>query len=182
MLDTNTIKNYAFTPSPTVTLGTSTTYWVVAEGDAFWVSTTSTSEDGTPAMGWEIGDAYESRVASSTGNFTTSAGPAFMIRVNGTTRSGGGGGNGGGGNGGGGNGGGGRRPRRWPVTAVAVVAVVGQWWQSWWWRWWRHHGQRPRRTRQHASPGDPDVTLDPTRSSNTVGHRQHRRRCGLLQR
>ena len=127
MLDTNTIKNYAFTPSPTVTLGTSTTYWVVAEGDAFWVSTTSTSEDGTPAMGWEIGDAYESRVASSTGNFTTSAGPAFMIRVNGTTRSGGGGGNGGGGNGGGGNGGnGGGGGGGGTVTAVgtAVVAVV----------------------------------------------------------
>ena len=55
------IKNYAFTRSPTVTLLTSTTYWVVAVGDAYWVSIRSTSEDETPAMGWEIGDAYESR-------------------------------------------------------------------------------------------------------------------------
>ena len=113
MLDTNTIKNYAFTPSPTVPLGTSTTYWVVAKSDAdtYWVSTTSYNEDETPAMGWEIGDAYESRVAGSTDSFTTSAGSVFQLRVNGTTRSGdGGGGNGGdggGGNGGGGGGGGG---------------------------------------------------------------------------
>ena len=85
MLDAGTIKNYAFRPSSTVTLLTSTTYWVVAEGDAYWVSTTSTSEDETPAMGWEIANNYESRTAGSTGSFTTTTGFAFKIRVNGTT-------------------------------------------------------------------------------------------------
>ena len=85
MLDAASTKNYTFRPSSTVTLLTSTTYWVVAEGEAYWVSTTSTSEDETPAMGWEIANNYESRTAGSTGSFTTSAGPAFMIRVNGTT-------------------------------------------------------------------------------------------------
>ena len=78
MLDAGTIKNYTFTPSSTSTaLLASTPYWVVAEGDAYWVSTTSTSEDATPATGWSIANNYESRHASSTGSFTTFTGFAF---------------------------------------------------------------------------------------------------------
>ncbi len=78
--------NYTFTPSSTVTLGMSTTYWVVAEGDTSWVWTTSTSEDGTSATGWGIGDNQESRSASSTSSFTVNtAGFPLQIRVNGTT-------------------------------------------------------------------------------------------------
>ena len=86
MLDAASTKNYAFTPSSTtVTLGMSTTYWVVAEGVGSWVLTNSTSEDANPATGWGIGDGKESRVATSTGSFTTATGSVFMIRVNGTT-------------------------------------------------------------------------------------------------
>ena len=87
MLDASTTKNYTFRPSPTVTLLTSTTYWVVAEGTmgVSWLNTASTSEDGTSAMGWLIGDSYESRPASSTGSFTTQSGVVLQIRVNGTT-------------------------------------------------------------------------------------------------
>ena len=87
MLDTNTTKNYTFTPSSTVTLLGSTTYWVVAEGTSDaggWPFTLSTSEDATSATGWEIGDARETRPASSTGGFTESTGTAFLLRVNGT--------------------------------------------------------------------------------------------------
>ena len=54
MLDTNTTKNYTFTPSSTVTVRRSTTYWVVAEGNTgsvFWIGTV-TGEDATPATGW----------------------------------------------------------------------------------------------------------------------------------
>ena len=66
MLDTNTTKNYTFTPSSTVTLrpdylSMSTTYWVVAEGDTRWSYTGSASEDGTSAAGWGIGDDLEHR-------------------------------------------------------------------------------------------------------------------------
>ena len=77
--------NYPFTPSSTVTLLMSTTYWVVAEGDVYWTYTNSTSEDATPAPGWGIGDHRESRAASSTGSFTASSGFPLEIRVNGTT-------------------------------------------------------------------------------------------------
>ena len=78
--------NYTFTPSSTtVTLGMSTQYWVVAEGDVSWAITRSTSEDGTPATGWGIADDNESRAASSTGSFTTSSAAVLQIRVNGTT-------------------------------------------------------------------------------------------------
>ena len=38
MLDTNTTKTYTFTPSSTVTVLRSTTYWVVAEGVVRWVT------------------------------------------------------------------------------------------------------------------------------------------------
>ena len=85
MLDASV--NYTFTPSLTVTLGMSTTYWVVAEantGNARWVYTASTSEDATPAAGWEIGDVAEVRTASSTGSFSTDFGAIYKIRVNGT--------------------------------------------------------------------------------------------------
>ena len=92
MLDTNTTKNYTFTPSSTVTLrpdylSMSTTYWVVAEGDTRWSYTSSDSEDGTSAMGWGIADDYEFRTANSTGNFrinSGSTGVSLQIRVNGT--------------------------------------------------------------------------------------------------
>ena len=88
MLDADTTKNYAFTPASTVTLLMSTTYWVVAEantGNAKWSVAGSTSEDGTPAAGWGIGDGNAYRTASSTGSFTTSPGSPPKIRVNGTT-------------------------------------------------------------------------------------------------
>ena len=85
MLDADTTKIYTFTPSSTVTLLASTTYWVVAEGDTFWSATTSTSEDATSATGWSIADGYESRPASATGGFTATSGTIFQIRVNGTT-------------------------------------------------------------------------------------------------
>ena len=84
MLDAASRKNYAFTPSSPVTLGMSTTYWVVAEGDTDWTWTDSASEDATPATGWGIGDASGSRAASSTGSFTPVVGYPLMIRVNGT--------------------------------------------------------------------------------------------------
>ena len=85
MLDADTTKNYAFTPSSTVTLGRSTTYWVVAEGDTGWTYTATSNEDANPAMGWSIADNYEFRTASLTGSFTaTNTGDVFQIRVNGT--------------------------------------------------------------------------------------------------
>ena len=78
--------NYTFTPSSTVNLGMSTTYWVVAEGTSgvSWLNTAVTSEDVTPAAGWGIGDLYESRPASSTGGFTPTNATNLQIRVNGT--------------------------------------------------------------------------------------------------
>ena len=87
MLDASGTNNYTFTPFSTVTLRMSTTYWVVAEANtdnARWVSTGFTSEDATPAAGWEIGDAAAIRTASSTGSFSRETGSVFMIRVNGT--------------------------------------------------------------------------------------------------
>ena len=87
MLDASGTNNYTFTPSSTVTLRMSTTYWVVAEantGNARWFSTASTSEDATPAAGWGIGDVAETRLASSTGSFSTDFGAVLQIRVNGT--------------------------------------------------------------------------------------------------
>ena len=88
MLDADTTKNYAFTSSSTVTLGMSTTYWVVAEantGSVRWIDTHSPSEDATPAAHWTIADGREDRSASSTGSFMTTAGNPLLIRVNGTT-------------------------------------------------------------------------------------------------
>ena len=87
MLGADTIENHTFTPSSPVALLGSTTYWVVAEGAAgvSWSSTPSTIEDGTPTMGWSIGDSKETRPASSTGSFTAETGNApLLIRVNGT--------------------------------------------------------------------------------------------------
>ena len=84
MLDASSVKNYAFTPSSTVTLRRSTTYWVVAEGDTGW-ETTISSEDETPAIGWGIGDRADFRAASATGPFgPTLAQSPLKIRVNGT--------------------------------------------------------------------------------------------------
>ena len=78
--------NNTFTPSSTVNLGMSTTYWVVAEGTSgvSWINTSSTSEDATPAAGWLIGDRFETRPASSTGSFTEQSATSLQIRVNGT--------------------------------------------------------------------------------------------------
>ena len=83
MLDASTTENYTFTPSTTVNLLASTTYWVVGEGGSAGWAVTLTSEDATSAAGWEIGD-REIRSPSSTGGFTASTGTAFMLRVNGT--------------------------------------------------------------------------------------------------
>ena len=86
MFDTNGTKNYAFTPTSTVTLLTSTTYWVVAEGgNGDWAYTASDSEDATPATGWSIADGSAFRAAGTTGSFTPNPGSTYMIRVNGTT-------------------------------------------------------------------------------------------------
>ena len=63
----------------------STPYWVVAEGDTNWTSTTSASEDATSAAGWSIADVVESRDASSTGGFRAATTAILHIRVNGTT-------------------------------------------------------------------------------------------------
>ena len=85
MLDASATKNYAFTPSTTVNLLTSTTYWVFGEGGgAGWTVTNDISEDATSATDWEIGDVSESRVASFTGAFDKTTGTALQIRVNGT--------------------------------------------------------------------------------------------------
>ena len=67
MLDASTVKNYAFTPSSTVILLGSTTYWVVAEGAVKWVLG-GTGEDATPAMGWSIANNYEYRAAALSTN------------------------------------------------------------------------------------------------------------------
>ena len=82
----NITKDYAFTPSTTVNLLASTTYWVVAEGvlGVSWLNTAATSEDATPATGWLIGDRFEARAASSTGGFTLEPVTSLQIRVNGT--------------------------------------------------------------------------------------------------
>ena len=88
MLDATTTANVTFTPSSTVTLGMSTTYWVVAEantGSVRWIDTHSLSEDATPAAHWTIADARESRIAGTTGGFTVqTGGKPLKIRVNGT--------------------------------------------------------------------------------------------------
>ena len=86
MLDATGTNNYTFTPSSTVTLLMSTTYWVVAEantGNARWLST-GTGEDATPATDWGIGDRRELRAASFTDGFSPEFGFVFQIRVNGT--------------------------------------------------------------------------------------------------
>ena len=86
MLDATGTNNYTFTPSSTVTLLMSTTYWVVAEantGNARWLST-GTGEDATPATDWGIGDRRELRAASFTDSFDAELGFVFQIRVNGT--------------------------------------------------------------------------------------------------
>ena len=78
---------HAFTPVGTVTLNSSTTYWVVAEGGATggrWSNTSSTSEDGTPAAGWSIADVSEFRAASSTGSFSVNTFSVNYIRVRGS--------------------------------------------------------------------------------------------------
>ena len=88
MLDAASSKNYAFTPTSTVTLLGSTTYWVVAEAttDVRW-NVTGVSEDTiTPATGWIVADNYEFRAAAlSTGSFTRNTDQfVLQIRVNGT--------------------------------------------------------------------------------------------------
>ena len=77
--------NYTFTPSSTVILLRSTTYWVVAEGtgNVLWRGTV-TDEDATSAADWEIGDIAEARTANATGNFARELGAVYKIRVNGT--------------------------------------------------------------------------------------------------
>ena len=88
MLDASATENYAFTPTTTVNLLTSTIYWVVvvavADSAVSWPATLSNSEDATSATGWEIGASAE-RSAGSTGGFRPVRVSAFLIRVNGTT-------------------------------------------------------------------------------------------------
>ena len=86
MLDAATLANYTFTPSSAVTLLVSTTYWVVAEGDADWIYTVSTSLKTEPPP--RVGASplkYEFRDASETGAFTPSA-QEFPFRSASTAR------------------------------------------------------------------------------------------------
>ena len=84
MLDADTTKNYAFTPTSTVTVRMSTTFAVVVEGDTNWSFALAGGEDATSAAGWEISDDKEFREADSTGSFTVTSRFPFQIRVNGT--------------------------------------------------------------------------------------------------
>ena len=85
MLDADTTKNYTFTPTSTVILHRSTTYWVVGEGtgNALWQGT-GTDEDAISAANWEIGDLAQARTTNATGNFADERGAVYKIRVNGT--------------------------------------------------------------------------------------------------
>lgn len=74
-----------YTPSSSVTLDGSTTYWLVAEGGTGKWTTTGAGED-TNAPGWHIGDKGESRAASSTAAFAQLTGTddaVFKLRVEG---------------------------------------------------------------------------------------------------
>ena len=80
-------KTYAFTASGTVTLDSSTDYWVVAEGGAaIWLGTASDDEDAAFASGWSIRDVAEYRDASSTDSFLDAGYSATRIRINGAAR------------------------------------------------------------------------------------------------
>ena len=84
-LTAGSTDTYAFTPATTVTLETSTGYWVVAEGgsdDIDWTRTASNVEDATPAGTWGIEDGSGSRGAAETGNFTAST-KSLRLRVKG---------------------------------------------------------------------------------------------------
>ena len=76
---------FTFTPSLTVTLLGSTTYWVVVERAGGWIQSSDFTEDGTSATGWSIANGYGVRDSSSTGAFTASTLGAYLIRVNGNT-------------------------------------------------------------------------------------------------
>ena len=86
-LDANTIKNYTFRPTTSVTLDASDEYWLVVQGSGLVRPETSPSdaEDGTPLDGASIGNAAHSRSASSTGAFAEHDAntPVLKIRVRG---------------------------------------------------------------------------------------------------
>ena len=84
---TGTAKNYTFRPTTSVTLATSTEYWLVVQGSGVVRPEVSPSdhEDGTPLDGASIGNAAHSRSASSTGAFAEhdASTPVLKIRVKG---------------------------------------------------------------------------------------------------
>ncbi len=89
-LDAFTTKNYAFTPTGTVTLAASIKYFVVvevavADSSYGWTHTQSDAEDAVAEPGWSIADVGQSRSRTSTGSFADRAnGTAYRLRVNGT--------------------------------------------------------------------------------------------------
>ena len=79
------IERYKYWPTTEVTLNPSTEYWVVAQGGAAlvsWTSTDSDDEDDNSEAGWSISNTSGSRVATSTGAYSTVFG-AYLFRVNG---------------------------------------------------------------------------------------------------
>ena len=80
-----------YTAPANTTLDTSTTYGIFAEGggDAlFWAISTTGDEDGTPAVGWSIGDNMATRAHDATGVFTVGSDGPGQIQVNGTVKTG----------------------------------------------------------------------------------------------
>ena len=78
-------RNYAYTPTTSVTLAASTEYWAVAQGGSStvkWQYTESDGEDAGHADGWSIADKGGSRRATSTGAFNDFS-YAFKLRVHG---------------------------------------------------------------------------------------------------
>ncbi|MYG25973.1 MAG: hypothetical protein F4213_08100, partial [Boseongicola sp. SB0677_bin_26] len=76
--------NTTFTAPAGTTLSADTTYWVVVEATGGAVSATrSNAEDTGGQAGWTVNDSNLTRIADSTGSWTSLAGPV-MIRVNGS--------------------------------------------------------------------------------------------------
>ena len=74
-----------FTAPTDTTLSADTEYWVIVEGTAGIVrSTTSDSEDSGGMSGWEVADGLYKRDADSTGEWTADTATNLRIRVNGS--------------------------------------------------------------------------------------------------
>ena len=74
-----------FTAPTDTTLSADTEYWVIVEGTAGIVrSTTSDAEDSGGMSGWEVADGLYKRDADSTGEWTADTATNLRIRVNGS--------------------------------------------------------------------------------------------------